>query len=895
MRKLTITLLIFLTLITFNLAFAKKVEIKDAIQILQYLAKIQPEKIETGSIFSETDSTEIIPYKSIINSADWGANLATPDPENTDVSPMDGNYVLSINFEDIGKGWGLIAIEFESKDISKYATLVFSLDTSSLANFNDLEIKIEDGAGNGNSRQLSPYVPKISGNWSTYAIPLNDFSGADLSKMKRLIFANPIDANGNLLFGKLYLDKIFLSTEAEEKDEKPFIVISSNPDIQSDVVITDTTVGEWSTGTQINPEGQYAGKNCWELTSSTKTPEEGNWGTVLAIQDGINGNFNDYSGLKISIATTGGYSEYKVTIVPTSGGNNIDYILPVNDAITSWQDISIKISDLDTIAQIAIIGEGGNSGASKIYVTDFKLEKSSDGPAIQKFVIISSDANTQSDVAFSDNTIGEWSTGTISNGDAVYEGKKCWELKSGQKTPEQGNWGTVLVFQDGINGDFSLYSNIKLKIATGDYNAYKLSIAACGVGKEIVLPVNKAITSWQSIKVDITDIPLNLKSIDSIAVLGAGGTPGTSKFYVTDFEIVKDKDIILAPIDDDFIFKSSDPSIHSNLIVDGDNNSDQGNVIFGEWGTQTKLEDANYKGLDCWKLTAVAGWGAVLALQGDISDGTNIDNYDVDLSKYTNIKFKIASEGSFERYALSIGSSVNGNSVSQEVGFSLKDQTSWNEIDIDLDNYGVDLSNVSQMALFGVYPGGAAAGQTIYITDFIIYDTGIVGNNEKDSSDDKFVFKSSTDEQVDIVVDGDDCAHNGNITINDWSTNTVLQDTEYKGSNCWELKKGNGWGAVLALMGDMYGDVMTYDIDLTKYSTLNIKMAAEGAFTKYLIKFIGGAEFAKEFSLTADWKDFSINLNEIPLNLLKLQQIVIYGEGGNAGDNLYITDLNISK
>jgi beta-glucanase (GH16 family) len=673
-------------------------------------------------------------------------------------------------------------------------------------------------------------------------------------------------------------------------EEEVFVIISSDLNIQSDVDITDSTVGEWSTGTQINPDGTYEGKNCWELTSN------GSWGTVLAFQDGIDENFSDYSNLKVSVATTGGYNDYKVAFVPTSGSTNKEFPLPVNDAITSWQDISVEISGLSSVKQIAVIGGGGNAGTSKIYVTDFTLETGNSGTVTQKFVIIPSDANTQSDVAFSNDTVGEWSTGTTSNGEAEFKDKKCWELTSGSKTAEQGNWGTVLVFQNGINGDFSQYSKIKVNIATtGDYSAYKLSLSACGVGKEVVLPIDNQVAEWQNVSIDIIDIPLNLKSIDFIAVLGVGGTPGTSKFYVTDFEIVKDKEVTLAEIDDDYILKSSDPNINTNLIVDGDNNSDTGNIIFGEWGTQTKLDDATCLGLDCWKLTAVAGWGAVLALQGDISDGTNIDNYDVDLSKYTNIKFKIASEGSFERYALSIGSSVNGNSVSQEVGFSLKDQTSWNEIDIDLDNYGVDLSNVSQMALFGVYPGGAAAGQKIYITDFIIYDTGIVGSNEKDSSDDKFVFKSSTDEQVDIVVDGDDCAHNGNITINDWSTNTGLQETEYKGLNCWELTKGNGWGAVLALMGDMYGDVMTYDLDLTKYSSLNLKIAAEGAFAKYWVKLMAGAEFGKEYVVTDTWKDISINFDEIPLNLLKLQQIAIYGEGGNAGDKLYITDLNISK
>jgi beta-glucanase (GH16 family) len=689
-------------------------------------------------------------------------------------------------------------------------------------------------------------------------------------------------------FSKIYISDFKIVKDTSETDAQDFIIISSDTNIQSNVVISDDTVGEWSTGTVIHNDALYEGKNCWELLSN------GSWGTVLAFQNGINGDFSDYAKLNVSIATTGGFGEYKVAIVPSTGSNK-EFVLSVNDSITSWQDISVDISGLDEISQIAIYGVGGNIGVSTIYVTDFKLVKGNGGTVSQKFVIISSDVNETSDVTFNDSTIGDWSTGTSSNGEASHEGKNCWEMTSGSKTPEEGNWGTVLVFQNGIDGDFSKFSCIKLKIATsGDFSPYKLLISAYGLTKEIVLPVNNSVSAWQDISIDIIDIPLNLKSIDFIAVLGVGGVIGSSKLYVTDFEIVKDTDITLAQIDDDYVFKSSDPGVISNLIEDGDNNSDLGNIIFGEWGTQTKLGNTTFAGSECWQLTAVAGWGAVLALQGDISDGTNIDNYDVDLSKYTNIKFKIASEGSFDRYALSIGSNNNGNEASQEVGFSLKDQTSWNEIDIDLDYYGVDLSNVSQIALFGVYPEGIAAGQKIYITDFMIYDTGIVGN-EKPSSDDKFVFKSSTDEHVDIIVDGDDCAHNGNITINDWSTGTILGDTEYNGSNCWALTKTTGWGAVLALMGDIYGDVLTYDIDLTKYQTVNFKIAAVGTFTEYFIKFIAGPEFGIQLNLTEDWKDVSINLNEIPLNLLNLKQIAIYGAGGNAGDRIYITDLNISK
>ena len=58
-----------------------------------------------------------------------------------------------------------------------------------------------------------------------------------------------------------------------------------------------------------------------------------------------------------------------------STGSGIDFVLPVEDSKTSWQDISIEISGLNSIKQIAIFGEGGNSGVSKIYVTDMNISK----------------------------------------------------------------------------------------------------------------------------------------------------------------------------------------------------------------------------------------------------------------------------------------------------------------------------------------------------------------------------------------------------------------------------------------------------------------------------------------------------------------------------------------
>ena len=381
-----------------------------------------------------------------------------------------------------------------------------------------------------------------------------------------------------------------------------------------------------------------------------------------------------------------------------------------------------------------------------------------------------------------------------------------------------------------------------------------------------------------------------------MAVFGIGGEPGVSTIYITDFALIQDEDTDYDDtVSEDFVFISSDADVASDLVVDDDDYSDVGNVIFGEWSTGTLISDTTYEGLDGIQLSANGSWGAVLAFQGDISDGSNIDNYDVDFAEYTNIKFKVASEGAFSRYALSIVSKIGDNSASQEVEFSLASQADWNEIDLDLSSYGVNLSNVSQVAIFGVYDGGSDA-QAIYITDMILYDSGIA-SAEKDSSDDKFVFFSSTGEASDMVFDNDDNANDGNMVMNEWSTGTSFtSDVIYDGLTAFELSKGTSWGAVLALMGDIYGDVQEYDFDVSKYSTLNVKIAADGDFSEYILDFIvDGAEFKVSLTVDNSWSDVSIDLSTIPLDLSKLTQIAIFGVGGNEGDKIYLTDYHIAK
>jgi hypothetical protein len=568
---------------------------------------------------------------------------------------------------------------------------------------------------------------------------------------------------------------------------------------------------------------------------------------------------------------------------------------------TEWQTFSytMTLEGFGGENSRVLFDLGAESGVVYIDDVSVTLQDSSGGGSVAEdtFVLISSSG--ASDIEFVDDTVSEWSTGTNIQSDVTFDGLLGWELTSSSNSPEAGNWGTVLAFLNGVNGDFSLFNRIELKIATtGTYaGGYKIAISGNGVNKEFSLPVNEAISTWQTVSLDAADIPMNFSSIDWIAVYGIGGQAGTSTIYVTDFTLLKDDTIVFeSSTEDDFVFISSDPAVTSDLIVDGDNFSDVGNVIFGEWSTGTIISDTTYDDLDGIQLGANGSWGAVLALQGDISDGSNIDNYDVDLSQYTNIKMKVASQGAFERYALSIVAKVGDNEVAQEIEFTLASQSQWNEIDIDLGMYGIDLSNINQVALFGVYQGGSA-GQNIYITDLIAYDTGKV-SPDKDSSDDKFVFFSSSGETSDMVFDGDDYAHDGNMTINDWSTGTSFaSDVTYGDLSAFELTRGSGsWGAVLALMGDINGGVQEYDIDVAAYSTLHFKIAAQGAFSEYTLDFlVDGAEFKVPLSVNSNWTEVSINLADIPINFSKLTQITIFGVGGEAGNKIYLTDYNLTK
>lgn len=165
---------------------------------------------DTKGIYSETHTNPVLPYTQIINSADWSGNPAEPNEESTAVSPVDGNYVLSVNFGDTGHGWGGVAFNFGSQDASGYTTFVISINKSAMPTLAHFGIKFEDAAGGQKQLDIASYTPVISGNWARYEIPVSHFIGVNFSSVKFLGLWNPTTASNAYLTGNLYFDDIYL-------------------------------------------------------------------------------------------------------------------------------------------------------------------------------------------------------------------------------------------------------------------------------------------------------------------------------------------------------------------------------------------------------------------------------------------------------------------------------------------------------------------------------------------------------------------------------------------------------------------------------------------------------------------------------------------------------------
>ena len=171
---------------------------------------IDPPPSESAGIYSESHTDPMFSYSMIVNSADWSGNSAAADELSTAVTPVDGTYVLAVEFTDFSMGWGGIAFDFGSQDMSAYSTFVFNVDTSDLGDMTQMGIKFEDNSGGNTEVNITSYTPVITANWAKYEIPMAHFGGVNLTDVKYLGLWNPSDSGSNLLFGTLYFDDIYL-------------------------------------------------------------------------------------------------------------------------------------------------------------------------------------------------------------------------------------------------------------------------------------------------------------------------------------------------------------------------------------------------------------------------------------------------------------------------------------------------------------------------------------------------------------------------------------------------------------------------------------------------------------------------------------------------------------
>ena len=176
-----------------------------------------PSSTDLG-VFSETYASNALTF-SMINTADWGGSAVNNDQMSTAVSAADGSVVLASEFVSPAIApWGGVVFDFVSADVSGNTELSFAIDTSAMTGFQDMQVKLEDGAATGVVVYLSDYTPISQGAWSVYTIPLEDFSGVDLTTLKFLGFWNPSNigtgvagvptSTAELSTGTMYLDNI---------------------------------------------------------------------------------------------------------------------------------------------------------------------------------------------------------------------------------------------------------------------------------------------------------------------------------------------------------------------------------------------------------------------------------------------------------------------------------------------------------------------------------------------------------------------------------------------------------------------------------------------------------------------------------------------------------------
>lgn len=340
----------------------------------------------TIGIYSETHTDPMLSYSSIINSADWSGNSAAPDEQSTAITPLDGTYALSVEFTDLGAGWGGIAFDFAAQDISTMETLVLSINNASMPTLAYLGVKLEDNAGGNTEVNIANYTPTYTGSWATYELPLTDFPAVNLADLKYLGLWNPYDNSNNLLFGTLYFDNIYLDDN------------TTPPPVDTAGIFSESHTNPMIPYTQIINSADWSGNSAApDEESIAVTPVDGTY--VLAVEftdlgagwggiafDFAAQNISGYTALVINInkSQMPTLSKLGIKLEDNSGGNTEVNISAYTPQISgAWEQYNIPLSDFPNVnlADLKYLGlwnpndSSNNFLLGNLYFDDIYLEE----------------------------------------------------------------------------------------------------------------------------------------------------------------------------------------------------------------------------------------------------------------------------------------------------------------------------------------------------------------------------------------------------------------------------------------------------------------------------------------------------------------------------------------
>ena len=168
------------------------------------------------------------------------------------------------------------------------------------------------------------------------------------------------------------------------------------------------------------------------------------------------------SSTEINSAEVG--TEYSYTLVSTDADN--DTLTLSSASLPAWLSFDSATgvlsgtpaaSDTGDHAITLTVSDGTDEVTQSFTINVVALPDDGNQPSGDQFLIVSS--TQTSDIDLGESLINEWSTGTQIASNITYQSLTSWEMTSGSMSPEAGNWGTVLAFAGGINGDFSTYIN----------------------------------------------------------------------------------------------------------------------------------------------------------------------------------------------------------------------------------------------------------------------------------------------------------------------------------------------------------------------------------------------------------------------------------------------------